>query len=263
MIAVLAPATLGAVFGVISAKPFWSGVFTPVQMVAPRSWRASRCWASCSSSSHRLRLADHERALPIALPSVRLLMGVGLVIVSVLLLRLVLGGLLGEARGLRESTEALMVGPLARCSGSGSSGGWPCPPCSSVRRWPGGRLDPRGRRAGAGRDPARPVPVRGRGPDRPGDRQLPGTISHPYAMYLPSPVEIALLLGAGAFMALGYTLAERYLDMGESDTHRFFPFPWIRHRHADDEADHEAVAPAPVPAPAATMAAPAVVGGEP
>jgi hypothetical protein len=59
-----------------------------------------------------------------------------------------------------------------------------------------------------------------------------GTLGHPYAMYVPSVVEIAILFGAGAFMALGYTLAERYLDMGEGDTHMFFAWPWLeRHAH--------------------------------
>ena len=38
-------------------------------------------------------------------------------------------------------------------------------------------------------------------------------------------------------MALLYTLAERYLDMGETDTHVFFGFPWIKKHHEHDEAD--------------------------
>jgi hypothetical protein len=46
-----------------------------------------------------------------------------------------------------------------------------------------------------------------------------GTVSHPYAAYTPSPVEIGILVGAGAFMAFVYTLAERYLDLSESDVH--------------------------------------------
>ena len=38
-------------------------------------------------------------------------------------------------------------------------------------------------------------------------------------------------------MALLYTLAERYLDMGETDTHVFFGFPWIKKHHDHDEAE--------------------------
>ena len=44
-----------------------------------------------------------------------------------------------------------------------------------------------------------------------------GVVSNPYAVYGPSPVEVAIVLGAAAFVALGYTLAERYLDLCESD----------------------------------------------
>jgi hypothetical protein len=50
-----------------------------------------------------------------------------------------------------------------------------------------------------------------------------GVVSSPYASYWPSPVEIAIVLGAGAFVALGYTLAERYLDLSESELHFGFP----------------------------------------
>jgi hypothetical protein len=42
-------------------------------------------------------------------------------------------------------------------------------------------------------------------------------------------------------MAFLYTLAERYLDMGETDTHVFFGFPWIK-KHHEHEAAREAEA---------------------
>jgi hypothetical protein len=51
-------------------------------------------------------------------------------------------------------------------------------------------------------------------------------------------VELAIFVGAGAFMAFCYTLAERYLDMGEGDQHTFFPWPWIRKHEAHE--DHPA-----------------------
>jgi hypothetical protein len=50
-----------------------------------------------------------------------------------------------------------------------------------------------------------------------------GVVSSPYAGYSPSAVEIAIVVGAGAFVALGYTLAERYLDLSESELHFGFP----------------------------------------
>ena len=44
-------------------------------------------------------------------------------------------------------------------------------------------------------------------------------------------------------MALFYTLAERYLDMGETDTHVFFGFPWIKKHHEHDEAGEDEAMP--------------------
>jgi Ni/Fe-hydrogenase subunit HybB-like protein len=50
-----------------------------------------------------------------------------------------------------------------------------------------------------------------------------GVVAAPYASYTPSPVEIAILAGAAAFVAFAYTLAERYLDLAESDAHAVLP----------------------------------------
>jgi hypothetical protein len=64
-----------------------------------------------------------------------------------------------------------------------------------------------------------------------------GTVAYPYAAYTPTMVEIAILVGAGAFMAFFYTLAERYLNMGEGDTHLFFSWPWLRKHDHDGHAE--------------------------
>ncbi len=42
-----------------------------------------------------------------------------------------------------------------------------------------------------------------------------GVVSTPYADYVPTLVEIGIVLGAFGFLGLAYTLAERYLPMGE------------------------------------------------
>jgi hypothetical protein len=67
---------------------------------------------------------------------------------------------------------------------------------------------------------------------------MAGAVSYPYADYAPSPVEIGILIFALAFFAAAYTLAERYLPMGEGDSHVFWPWPWIKkhddHDHHDD-----------------------------
>ena len=46
-----------------------------------------------------------------------------------------------------------------------------------------------------------------------------GVVSSPWAEYTPSLVEISIIVGAFAFFALVYTLAERYLPMGEHEGH--------------------------------------------
>ena len=69
-----------------------------------------------------------------------------------------------------------------------------------------------------------------------------GTVSYPYASYVPSLVEVTIIVGAAAFLAFVYTLAERYLDLEEADIHTFFPWPWLRGAHdaADAPDAHDA-----------------------
>src|SRR3990172_12062175 len=69
IVAILAPATLGAVFGVLGAKAFWNGIFTPVLMVASAFLAGTALLGIVFFFVHRLRLADSERAAPVALPS--------------------------------------------------------------------------------------------------------------------------------------------------------------------------------------------------
>ncbi len=54
-----------------------------------------------------------------------------------------------------------------------------------------------------------------------------GAVSSPYASYMPSPVELAIIAGAVAFVALGYTLAERYLDLRQEPDHMNWAWPWL------------------------------------
>jgi len=46
-----------------------------------------------------------------------------------------------------------------------------------------------------------------------------GVVSSPFAAYAPSLVELSVVVGALAFLALVYTLAERHLPMGEHQGH--------------------------------------------
>lgn len=246
IIAILAPATLGAVFGVMNAKAYWFGIFTPILMVASAFLAGTALLGIVFYVIHRLRLADFERAAPIALPSVRFLMVVGLAIVSALIVRQIVAGLNSPERGLPEAIEAMLTGPLAPQFWIRIVGGLVVPALLLLLPWGrrpgivfsaavlalGGILIDRFLLVAAGQI----APV----------TSASGAVAHPYAPYTPTVVELAILVGAGAFMAFLYTLAERYLDMGEGDAHIFFAWPWIkRHEHDEHETagdTHEPVA---------------------
>jgi Ni/Fe-hydrogenase subunit HybB-like protein len=236
-VAILAPATLGAVFGVIAAKAYWHGIFTPVLMVSSALLAGTSLLGIVFYAVHRLRLADFEHAAPVALPSVRLLLAVGLALVAALVVRQVAAGLAGGERGLREATVALIAGPLAWQFWLRAIGGLVIP--AVLIALPIGRLPGTVFAAsvlclgGIFLDRFLFVATGQISPITAGA----GTVSHPYATYTPTPVELAIIAGAGAFMALGYTLAERYLDMGEGDEHVFFAWPWIRRR---EQGEHGA-----------------------
>jgi molybdopterin-containing oxidoreductase family membrane subunit len=239
-VAILAPATLGAVFGVLAAKPFWHGPFTAALMVASAFLAGTALLGIVFYFVQRLRLQGAERAARVAIPSIRLLLTVGLVIVSLLVGRQVVAGLTANEGGLREATEALLFGPLAwQFWAIRLVGGLVVPLLLVVL--------PMTRTAGAVLA-ASALILLGVFVDRmtfvAGGQIAPtttaaGTVSYPYAAYTPSPVEILILVGAVAFMAFVYTLAERYLDLSEADVHVGLSLPWLR-RHESHEPHPEA-----------------------
>ena len=237
-IAILAPTTLGAVFGVIAAKPFWHGPFTPVLMVASAFLAGTALLGIVMYAVHRLRLQDLDRARALGIPSVRLLLRVGLVLVSLLVAREIVAGLGSDEKGLRDATVALVSGPLAiQFWGVRVVAGLVVP--AVLVLLPATRTP-------AGVFAASVLALVGVFADRltlvTAGQIAPltahaGTVAAPYASYTPSLVEIAILLGALAFLAFAYTLAERYLDMGESDVHIWLvTFPWMHHEHDEAEA---------------------------
>jgi molybdopterin-containing oxidoreductase family membrane subunit len=247
-VAILAPATLGAVFGVLAAKPFWSGPWTVIMMVASAFLAGVSLLGIVFATVDRFALQDVVRARRYGIPSLRLLMAVGLVVVSSLLARQVIVGLGGTQFGLREATEALIAGPLAWMFWVVRVGlGLVVPAALLIVGWKRGS----GWLFGAALLALLGVLV---------DRTLfvaagqispvttaAGDVSYPFAEYLPSLVEITLIAGAAAFMAFMYTLAERYLDLEEADVHTFFPWPWLKNAHGheagdDDDAGHVAEA---------------------
>ena len=237
-IAILAPATLGAVFGVVAAKPFWHGPFTPVLMVASAFLAGTSLLGIVFYAVQRFGLEGAERAASVAIPSIRLLLTVGLVLVALLVGREVIVGLTGTERGLRDATEALLFGPMAwQFWGIRIAAGLVVP-LALV-------LLPRTRTA-RGMLAASGLALIGVFVDRmtfvSGGQIAPtttaaGTVSYPYASYTPSPVEIAIIAGALALLAFAYTLIERYVDMSDTDAHVGFSLPWTRRHAAHDTAE--------------------------
>ena len=252
-IGICAPTTLGAVFGVLAAKPYWTGVFTPILMVASAFVGGVALLGLVFWGVNRYKLADWRNS-QIALGSARLLLSGGLIVVSALLARQIADGLTSSIPGFRPSTEALVAGPLA-------------PAFWGVRVFLGILVPlailavPRLRTANM-TGLAAGLALLGIFVDRTlfvvaGEfvprGTMAGTVGYPYGAYTPSLVEIGVLIGATAFMAMIYSLCERYLDMGEGDVHVFWPWPWIK-KHDHDEHDHEAQAHEALDAPEANEA---------
>jgi Ni/Fe-hydrogenase subunit HybB-like protein len=218
--AIVAPATLGAVFGVMAARPYWHGLFTPPLMVASAFLSGTALLGVAFYFVHRLRLRSHERGTSHGIPAIRFLLAIGLVVVTILVGRQVVAGAVGGEPGLAEASAAVLTGPLAIPFWGGRVAAGLLVPLLLIAipatRTPGGTFA------------ASALAIGGVLVDRiifvmAGQitpmTAVSGVVSAPYAGYLPSPVEIAVLVGAFALVAMAYTLAERYLDLGEKDVH--------------------------------------------
>ena len=231
LMAILAPATLGAVFGVLGAKAFCAGPFTAVMMVAsaflagtallgivfyvvhrfqPRGLRARRAGRAAVGPAAADR-RPRRRRRPAGPPGRR-------------------RARQRRSAGCARRRSRWSAARWPRCSGSRVLGwahgpGRPAHPARSSRQ--PAAIGAASALVLLGRGP-RPLHVRDGRPDRPDHRRRRDGVL-PLRELRADPGRDRDHAGAAAFMALGYTLAERYLDMGEGDTHVFFPFPWIKH----------------------------------
>ena len=226
-LAIVAPATLGAVFGVLVARPFWNGPFTPVLMVASAFLSGTALLGIIFFLVHRLGLEGADRAARLAIPAIRTLLAIGLVVVALLVARQVIAGLTADRPAFVAATNALLFGPLA------------------LEFWvvrvglglfvPLALIAIPATRTPAGTGAAAALALLGVFVDRLtfvtagqiAPTSASGVVAAPYTAYTPSLVEIGILLGAAAFVALGYTFAERYLDLRESEAHAFVTLPKI------------------------------------
>jgi molybdopterin-containing oxidoreductase family membrane subunit len=251
VMAVIAPGTLGAVFGVLAARPYWTGVFTPILMVASALLAGTALLGIVFYAVTRLRLDGFERAGALAIPAIRSVLVIALVMVAVLVARQVIVGLLASDPGLSAATDALISGPLAvQFVGVRVIIGLVLPLAILVLPWT---------RSARGVLVAGCLAIVGVFTDRLSfvsagqiapTTATSGVVSAPYAAYTPSLVEVSILVGAVAFVALVYTLAERYLDLRESEIHIGFPL-LLRLGRMWSERTHAVAPAAALPAPAA------------
>jgi molybdopterin-containing oxidoreductase family membrane subunit len=205
---------------VLESRAFWHGLFTPLHMIAAAYVSGVALLAIVFYTVGRLRLVGWERAVAVAQPAVRLLLGIGLTVLAIVVARQLLAGLMTADVGLRAATDLLLTGPLApEFVGLRLIGGIALPLLLIVipqTRTPLG-LVLAGALAMVGvfvdrltfviAGQAAPVTT------------VSGVVSAPVAVYTPSLVEIAIVIGGLALVAFAYTLSERYLDLSESDAH--------------------------------------------
>ncbi len=218
--AIVAPTTLGAVFGVLASRPYWHGAFTPPAMVSAALLSGTALLGIVFYGVHRFRLAGYERAERLAIPAIRLLLTITLAVTVLLVGWQIAWGLYGDVPGLSDATAAILVGPLAL-------------PFWVLRILLGLAVPlillvlPR-TRTPAGLAAAAGLAMVGLFADRGifvfAGQVVPSTAvagvkSSPFAPYVPSLVEVSVVVGALAALVLAYTLAERCLPMGEHSGH--------------------------------------------
>ena len=220
-LAIVAPATLGAVFGVLASRPFWHGPISSILMVGSALLAGSSLLAIVFGLVCIFRLRGHENARRHALSAIAGVMTVALVGIAILLALKVVPALGSRDVLLDRSTRELVEGGLSPWFWIGRVLVGLAIPLALL--WvPVGRRDVRMVVAGAAGllgvlvDRALFVLA---GEVVSTSSAVGGVVSRPVAGYTPSPVEIAILVGALATFALAYSLIERYVDLGEAEPH--------------------------------------------
>ncbi len=222
--AIVAPTTLGLVFGSLVSRPFWQGSFAPIYLILTAALSGASVLGIVFVLVNRLRLPGHGPDADAVIVGVwRLLLILLAVVMGFTALRTVLAVTVGtEAE--RAAVTALLFGPLG--------------PGSWVLRVGVGLVAPllillvpmvaRSTLVFA----ASSLVMIGMFVDRFGfvaagqiapSTAASGIVAEPYAAYSPSLAEIGIVIGSVALVGLVYTLAERFLDLsspgGRGDVH--------------------------------------------
>jgi Ni/Fe-hydrogenase subunit HybB-like protein len=223
-VAIVAPTTLGLVFGSLVSRPFWQGSVAPVYLIVTAMLSGASVLGIIFVLVERLHLPGHG---PEALG----------VIGGVRRLLLILLTLVIAYTGLR-TLAAVTVGGVAERAAVMALISGPLGPQSWVFRIALGLVAPLlllvrpGRRPGLAVFTASWLIMIGVFVDRlsfvTAGQIAPvtaasGIVSEPYATYLPSLDEIGIVAGAIAVVALVYVLVERFIDLsspgGPGDVH--------------------------------------------
>lgn len=223
--AIVAPTTLGLVFGSLVSRPFWGGSATPVYLVLTAILSGASVLGIVFALVNRLRLPGHgpdADALIVGLG--RVLLVALAIVMGYTAIRTTLAVTLGTAAE-REAIGALLFGPLGPQSWVIRVGVGLVAPLL-ILLWPATRR-------------ARPVFAASclvligmffdrfgfvaAGQIAPSTTGASGIVAQPFAAYAPSLIEIGIVVGSIAAVGLVYTLAERFFDLsspgGSSDVH--------------------------------------------
>ena len=239
--AILAPSTLGAVFGVLASRPFWHGSFTPPSLLMAALLAGISLLGIVFACVVRFRLAGWQRAESLAIPGLRVLLTIALFTAILVVGWQVLTSMYGGVPGLSDAMAAMLVGPLAPTFWIGKillGLVIPLVLVVSPRFYTTGSLFMASILTFAGVFIDRVLFVNAG--QVVSSTAASGVATFPYNEYVPSAIEIAVVIGAFGFLGMAYTLAERFLDMSEhTGDHLPILARWGRH----DPHAHEAHAP--------------------
>lgn len=216
--AIVAPSTLGAVFGSLVNRPLWHGPISSLYMLATAVLGGCGVLVVVFTLVERLDLRGAERATPRVIPGLRMILPVALVVSAAFVAREIVSGFTSTEPGMRQAVDALVAGPLAASFWIGRVGLGLVAPMLLLASRRNGAFLAAGILTLLGVVVDRTLFVIG-GLIAPTSSSVGGVVSEPYARYIPSPVEVGVIVGAVALVAFVYTFIERYVDLGFYDPH--------------------------------------------
>ena len=220
IMAIIAPSTLGTVFGSIQAHSLWHGIWTPVLMLCTAFLAGLSLMSIVAAVVVRFSRRDHQRMEFETAPLLQRLLTIALVIVALLVFRQIVVGLSSDTRGLHAAAATLVSGPFSVPFWTLRVGVGIILPLllligSSARRPLAMGLAGIGALIGVVVDRllfvlaglASPVSA------------VAGNVDFPFAVYVPSLVEVLIMAGALATIGFAYALAEHHMNLGASEHH--------------------------------------------